>query len=284
MSSMYQNQRIVPLNLKLRCFFGGFANQVGWAIFGFSLIFVFAFLLNGDFESLVITYDTKTEGKITSVAATHYSEGGSKHSSGRTIKEFHYSYSTPQGSFSDQSYSPTINFQPHETVVVEYSSKDPHLSRILGTRAHVFSAAISFVGVFPCVALGFIFFGTRKGSRAVNLLTNGILTKAKFTDKRSTNMTVNKRPVFEYFFEFKAFDGRLCKTSVRTSNPELILNEEQESLLYHPEYPERAMLIDDLPAQVKFTPSGAIDSYKSNMLCLLLPAVIIGGIFYYFGR
>ena len=52
------------------------------------------------------------------------------------------------------------------------------------------------------------------------------------------------------FFEFTA-DAKVYKISANTHEPEKLEDEEKEMLVYDPENPEKATLVDNLPKVVR---------------------------------
>ncbi|NLF41173.1 MAG: hypothetical protein GX587_00590, partial [Bacteroidales bacterium] len=104
---------------------------------------------------------------------------------------------------------------------------------------------------FLIVGLSFLYLGIKKSRRELQLIKTGEIAQGKLISKEFTSMRVNNNQVFRFRFEFKAKDGRKYKTSFKTHIPSGIEDEELEHLLYNPNEPEKAVLIDSLPKKAR---------------------------------
>src|SRR5215218_5391795 len=77
--------RGVPPSLRVVNFFNG-AAQLGWAVFGFGMIFFWGFGMNADFSFATFHVDGQTRGRVTAVEDTHASENK------RSVAANHYQY------------------------------------------------------------------------------------------------------------------------------------------------------------------------------------------------
>ena len=101
--------------------------------------------------------------------------------------------------------------------------------------------------------------------------TTGVL-KAK----RATNTTVNNRRVFELTFAFTARDGRQSEAKARTSITERLQDEREEPLLYNPEKPEDAIMLDEASSRPQFDESGTLQGRPvAAFFSMILPAIVI---------
>lgn len=264
--------RRVPFSLSIVSSLNAIA-QIGWAVFGFGMIFFWGFVTNADFSFITFRGErANVAGVVTKVSDTSASQGR------RRIRANHYQYSVAGRTFDGTSYSNDSSLSPGENVDVEYTVDSPEKSHIVGQRHKMFSPGVAFVTIFPLIGFLLLFFAMRWGSRRTRLLRDGVLTTGVLTAKRPTNMTVNNRRVFELDFEFTARDGRKCIAKARSSITDRLEDERQELLLYDPEKPEDAVLIDDAPSRPKLDEAGGLAPRPvAAMLAMVLPALVIAG-------
>jgi len=264
--------RRVPLSLAIVNFFNGFA-QIGWVVFGFGMIFFWAFAGNADFSVLTLRGElAETAGKVVRVDATGASEGH------QTIMENHYEFSVAGRTFSGKSYLTGGGPAVGDLVKIQYKPDNPLRSRIAGMRTAPFSAWLSLITIFPLIGFLVLYFATRSGVKRNHVLRTGVLTTGTLVGKEPTNMTVNKRRVWELTFEFTARDGRKCEAKAHSTDTERLEDEEHEALLYDPENPEKAWVLDEAPARPKVGPDGQLEGRPvAALFALILPALVIGG-------
>jgi hypothetical protein len=263
--------RRVPLSLRILAVVGGFA-QIGWAVFGFSTIFVWTFVANADLPFSMTGDLAMAAGRVTSVERTGASENKTR------VMANHYEYTVLGRRFEGVSYTTGSSVAPGDLVVVQYRPDDPSRSRIEGMRRRMFGPVVLIVLIFPLVGLVFIIAATWGGMRRARLLKDGILTTGKLLHSRPTNMTVNKRRVYELTFSFTSYDGRPCEAKARTSQTERLEDEELEPLLYDPLRPNVAYLLDEVPARPQVNEAGELRGRPlAAAASLLLPALVIVG-------
>ena len=264
--------RRVPFSLSIVSSLNVIA-QIGWAVFGFGMIFFWGFVTNADFSFITFRgARANASGVVTRVVDTSASEGR------RRIRANHYQYSVAGKSFDGTSYSNQSSLSPGESVDVEYMVDSPEQSRIAGQRRKMFGAGVAFVTIFPLIGLALLAGAMRWGSRRGRLLRDGVLTSGVLKAKRPTNMTVNNRRVFELDFEFTARDGRKHIAKARSSITDRLEDERQELLLYDPEKPEDAVLIDEAPSRPKLDETGGLAPRPvAAVLAMILPALVIAG-------
>jgi len=264
--------RRVPFSLSIVNSLNALA-QIGWAVFGFGMIFFWGFVTNADFSFITFRGEHGTaSGVVTRVVDTRASQNRSR------IRANHYQYSVAGKSFDGVSFSNGSSVSQGDSVNVEYAVDSPEKSRIEGQRRKMFGAGVAFVTIFPLIGFLLLFFAMRWGSRRARLLRDGVLTTGVLKAKRPTNMTVNNRRVFELDFEFTARDGRKCIAKARSSITDRLEDERQELLLYDPEKPEDAVLIDDAPSRPKLDETGGLAPRPvAAVLAMVLPALVIAG-------
>lgn len=264
--------RVVPSSLKVVNFFNPLV-QIGWAVFGFGMFFFWAFVMNADLSFLTFRGPyAVVDGKITEVVETNASVNKQR------VRENHYEYSVAGVRRTGTSYSHGSAPSVGEIVPVEYSESDPSQSRIEGMRRAMFPGGLILVAIFPLIGLALVLGGTSSGVKRNYLLREGLLANGTLKSKSPTNMTVNKRRVYELCFEFITRDGRRCELKTRTSLTEKLENDDQEPLLYDPANPDRAYMLDDAPARPELEPNGDLRGRpKSAVLSLILPLIVIAG-------
>jgi hypothetical protein len=251
-------------------FFNVFA-QVGWLIFGFGMIFFWAFVLNADFSFATFRgpYAT-TEGKVTSVQSTGASVNRSR------VHANHYEYSVAGYLHQGVSYSSGTSVSQGESVMIEYADDNPDKSRIAGMRRAMFGPGVTFVSLFPFIGLVILIPATLHGMKRNRLLREGIVTSGTLKSKMRTNVTVNNRLMYEMLFEFTARDGRHHEVKARTTDPPRLEDESQEPLLYDPSDPTRAYLLDEAPARPEFEMNGDLRGRTSSAIrALIIPGLMI---------
>ncbi|HEX2060794.1 MAG TPA: DUF3592 domain-containing protein [Thermoanaerobaculia bacterium] len=264
--------RRVPVSLQIANIFNGFA-QVGWAVFGFSMIFFWVFGMNGDYSFLTFHGARATaRGTVTNVESTGASENE------RTVMANHYEYSVAGRTFRGTSYSTGWSANTGDSVTVEYMEANPLRSRIEGMRRALFGPGVAFVVIFPLIGLGLLIPATRSGLRRNRLLREGLLTTGTLSGRRDTNMRVNKQPVWELTFDFVTRDGRRAQAKARATDTYRLEDEAREPLLYDPENPERAYVLDEVPLRPRIEAGGELRGRLGSALrSLILPAMIVAG-------
>jgi hypothetical protein len=264
--------RPVPFSLSIVNTLNAIA-QIGWAVFGFGMIFFWGFVTNADFSFVTFRGErAKANGMVTRVVDTSASQNKQR------IHAHHYQYSVAGETFDGVSFSNHGSFSQGDQVNVEYLVGSPRKSRIEGERRKMFSGGVAFVTIFPFIGFLLLFFAMRWGSRRARLLRDGVLTTGVLKAKRPTNTTVNNRRVFELDFEFTARDGRKYIAKARSSITDRLEDERQELLLYDPEKPLDAVLIDDAPSRPKLDETGGLAPRPvAAALAMILPTIVIAG-------
>jgi hypothetical protein len=263
--------RQVPLSLALLNIFGLFS-QISWAVFGFGMIFAWAFVGHADFSFITFRgpHAEKT-ARVTRVAATGASVND------RTVIANHYEYSVDGVHYTGTSYS--VGEGPNEgaQVTIEYDEDHPERSRISGMRRAQFGPGLIFVGILPLAGLLLVAFATRSGLRRTKLLRDGMLTTGKLLGRERTNVTINDRPVWKLTFEFTARDGQRHEATASTTDTKRLEDESNEPLLYDPNNPSLAYVLDELPSRPEFEPTGELRGRTKGYFAAILPGLVIAG-------
>lgn len=261
--------RSVPLSLSLLNIFNGFG-QIGWLVFGFGMIFGWAFVGNADFSLLTFRGPhAQSAGRVTSVVPTGASVNR------RRVMAHRYEFSVAGSTLHGTSYSDGESKSIGDEVTIEYDADHPERSRIEGMRRAQFGAGVAFVLLFPFIGAVFVVFAMRTGLRRNRLLRHGILAEGKLTGRERTNVVVNGHPVWALTFEFTARDGRRHQATARTADPARLEDEAQEPLLYDPDRPENAYLLDEAPARPEFEPNGDLRGRPSGYLSVIIPGIVL---------
>jgi hypothetical protein len=137
--------------------------------------------------------------------------------------------------------------------------------------------SLVLVVLFPLVGLVLALRGIPRGLRRIRLLRSGRPALGRLVDRRATNVTINDEPVIALTFEFTTEDGATARVVERTHRPQLLEDDEEEPLLYDPQWPERAALLDHLPGAPRVDGRGRLHVKLGprTFLPLLLPLAVI---------
>ena len=271
--------RRVPLSITALNVLNGIA-QIGWFVFGFGRIFFWVFVGNADLS--IVTFRgaiERTTGKVVEVKETGASENDTP------VVANHYEYSVAGQRLTGTSYTTGSRPSVGDPVTVEYKPDNPARSRIEGMRRGQFGPFVFLVTIFPLIGFLMMYFSMKGGFKRSRLLRNGVFTTGTLVDKEPTNMTVNDRRVYELTFEFTARDGRKCEAKARTTDTARLEDEASEPLLYDPENPSEAFLLDELPGRPELSGVGEFAPRPlAAFLALIVPGIVVGAhaILFYF--
>jgi hypothetical protein len=265
--------RSVPLSCRLALLLNA-GVQIGFFVLAFSTPFFWLFVGNANLDVISFRGETmRTNGAVTSVEDTHASENK------RHIWGVRYRYSVNAEPYEGISYeSGGTDREVGDLVIVEYLKRDPGASRIEGMRRGMFGAGVLFVLIFPAIGLVVTIVALAWGSRRSGILVRGVAVFARYKETRPTNMTVNKRPVFEVIHEYRTLEGELHEASTRTTEVETLTDDAQELLLYDPARPGRGVPVDSLkPLPALDEAGGFRGNFAGALLRLILPVAVIAG-------
>lgn len=261
--------RGVPLSLRVLNFFNG-AAQLGWVVFGFGMLFFWIFGARADFSFATFHVDGQTQGRVTRVDDTGASENEIR------VRAHHYEYSVAGRTLTGTSYATGESVSVGAQVPVEYDQGTPERSRIAGMRRALFGPAAALVVIFPAVGAIILFFATRSGVHRNHLLREGILTTGTFVRREPTNVTVNKRRVWEVTFEFTDRNGLRHEAKARGTDTSRLEDDAREPLLYDPDDPSSACLLDEAPARPQLEHGQLVGRPLAALLSLIVPGLVIG--------
>lgn len=242
----YKHKRIVPARVKLGIIFGKFQTIFGLVFFLFSLIFFAIFFSFVKFDEPG-NNSPAIEGIVTKVERTNTSVND------REVYAFHFEYRLPDGTIhSGKSYSEKMYYETGSAVEIQYSADDPAISRIKGMRSGEFGPWIMLAMLpFLLTGLGFLIFGLKKAKKEIYLLQVGELAHGTLLNKEPTSVKINNQTVYKLTFQFTAGDGNAYTTVCKSHKPHLLEDEEKEKLVYDPNAPEQALLLDSLSQKLK---------------------------------
>lgn len=238
----HYEKRIIPLGARLLLVFGRFSIPFGLVFLAFSLFFIFAF-------NPLVSFQQLGNKPSTAIATIHSIEPTNTYINDNVVNSYNYSFFLPDGSkYDGKSYSEYYFYQPGDTVQVIYSNINPSISKIEGMRSGEVALWVLFLfSPFFLVGLGFTIFGLNKSFKEIYLLQVGSTALGTLIKKESTSTSINNQRVYKYTFEFTAQDGQKYKTICKTHITALLEDEKHEKLVYDPNNPEKALLLDSLP-------------------------------------
>ncbi len=254
--------RRLPLPVRCHQRFGGM-NQMAWWFAAFITPFFWLFFMDCE----VISWFrfarplATCPGTVTSIEHTKSSEGE------QTVVGNHYSFTLIGKQYSGCSYSTGTMLTKGSPVTVEYAASNPAVSRIVGYRAQKFGAGATLVLIFPLIISIFFVFGWRHANTSQYLLQHGIPGEAEYRDKEATQTSVKDETVYKIIFDFVATDGKKYEVTMRKCENEPF--DRPGQVLYDPADPKRAMLIDDLPAEVRVDRDGNLHPTSSRRALLV---------------
>ena len=253
--------RDVPWPVRLQFLFGGFANQFGWAFFGFGLIFARVFAFQTDVAALRDFRGplTHAPAAVTQVERTSYTVNK------RAVLAYRYRFDAGGRAYTGVSYG----FQRDLPARVEFPSGRPEAARLEGLGRKPMPSETLVVLVFPIAGLGILLSGLRKGLRGIRLLRRGMLATGRLASKTATNTKINDQTVYSLRFKFQTVDGRWAETRARTHLVDRLTDDAEEPLVYDAGDPSNALMLDDLPGRPRIDAESVTRTYEGSVAPLL---------------
>jgi hypothetical protein len=266
---------VSPL-LTAQMLLGGALAQSGWALLCFGSIFFWAFAWHADLTDWRIPAArfTQTAGEVLRCEKTKFSVGGSEGRAGTPVYRNLYKYSVNDHLFESTSYATGVCADTGPASI-EYLPEEPEISRIAGMRRDIFGPWVLVVAVIPAIGLIFITTGIVRGRMRLRLLSAGVPVSGKLVQKEPTATRINDRTVYKITFQYIAHDGVVRQTVARTHQPERLEDEPHECVLYDPDGPARAMLLDTMPGKIAIDEGGQMQARSRKFL--ILPLLAIAG-------
>ena len=154
-----------------------------------------------------------------------------------------------------------------------FSSIHVRLFLFQGLGNGTFEWPMLLILLFPAIGLTMMTVGVRKGLRGLRLLTHGIPAQGRFVGQTATNVHINDTPVMAMTVEFKTVDGRTARCVAKTHDTRALRDDAEEPLVYDPEDPSVAVLLDDLPGRPRIPEDGVVRSLDGKVWHLLFVPV-----------
>ncbi|HOP63971.1 MAG TPA: hypothetical protein PK358_04305 [Spirochaetota bacterium] len=240
-------QRSVPFTVMLSVLFNNLFGYMGLAFAGFGMIFCIIFTPMVDFTSFFYFGDdaAKTTGIVTDVNSTNVSVNDA------TVIEYRFTFSYMGKYYTGTSYSTAHNYRPDQNAPVEFEPDSPSIARIEGMSVKPVGLFVLFVYIFPLAGLVFLFASFRRGIPAIHAIKYGVITRGKFTGMKSTGGSINRQTVYDLYFSFKDRTGKEYSAAGRTHKTWLVRDEPEERIIYDPDNPSNAVVIDAMPKRVR---------------------------------
>lgn len=256
---------------------GGAIQQIGWAAFGFSMIFFWAFVGNSELFYLLESRSdwAEIQGKVIGIDPTNMSEGEV------TIQRNTFTFIHDYREYEGESFTLGRKYREGEAVWVRYDLDRPADSMIRDSRRAPFGYAVGLVLIFPLVGSIMILVQFRRNQGYLKLLKLGVFSLGKQVNKERTggNITVNNvtYPIYRYTFEFTVA-GTPYQAICQTHQTELVEDEEREIVLYDPLHPKTSLVYDAVPNAPKIDADGylrPVSGVKIAVFALPLLTAII---------
>lgn len=256
-------QRLIPLGVRLRLRFGGIMSQLGWFLLGVGSILFWMFALQADVTSWYVFRGplATAPGKVLSSTRTSFSSGKSRRTNGPSpnrIYAHRYQFVDDQSlTRTGVSYARGAKDLTGQEIVVEYPLDDPTHSRIQKMRPTPLDAPAAVTALVPLIGLVLLAWNYLRSGRALRLLSRGAVANAKLVYSTPTHWKINNRRVDALHFRFVAGDGCEYQKTIRTHEPHLYQGSNNR-LLYDPGNPANAELLQRMPGPMEIDARGEI--------------------------
>jgi hypothetical protein len=244
----YQNKRAIPFILKFKIWSGFTMSKIGIITFLFMVPFTIGFVSFNDlFSPSFNENDPVAFGHITRTFATNASIGE------EMVFGYEYQYKISDGKIlSGTGYSTGDTKNNGDEISVLYKQNDPERSVAADLRSSLFGGEIGvFVLLFQGIGLLILILSILKAKRRANILKTGAVANGKLLNRELTNVKIDKQTVYKLTFEFAASDSKTYQVTVNSYKDDRLEDETYEKLVYNPENPRKAVLLDQLPAGIK---------------------------------
>jgi hypothetical protein len=116
----------------------------------------------------------------------------------------------------------------------------------------------------------------RKGGQNVRLLREGVITQGKLVKREPTNTRVNNKTVYKFTFGFQDNRNRTHQVITKTHDVDDIGDEPTETIVYDPNDPSKACVVDALPGKVKFDARGEIVPHGLGLAGWAVAGLVLG--------
>jgi Protein of unknown function (DUF3592) len=243
--------------------------QSGFLLMAFGLVFALVFVrdseLISDREQKGRTWQT-ADGLVIDSSATGAKENG------RRIWQVEYRFSAEGRDLYGRSYT-FGRVQGGTPVAVEYFADEPSVSRIQGMRRRKFHQAVGFVLLVPAIGLVLAAIGLLLGRRELATLRNGTVAYGKVVSMTPTHVKINKRRVMKIELDVPSASGTQ-RVTCRTHRSELAKDDALEQVIFPPDRPDRAVLVDAL-SRIGVGSEGQLVPRRSAALYFIVPSLAV---------
>ncbi|MGB0833173.1 MAG: hypothetical protein ACPGR2_01480 [Psychrobium sp.] len=264
--------RQVPVPTAIKTVFGRARTYLGYGVFSFLMVFAWVFGGNSDANFYRYWGElTPTTGIIVKVVETNTEINE------ETVWANVYEYTDDAGyTYVRDAFTTGWSFSVAETVKVKYVTDSPEFAQVEGASNSFFGSWALLFYLPPMIGIFFIKSGISQGLIDLQLLKNGKIVKSKLVDKKPTSVVINDRTVYEMQFEYSSGKDKHRRT-LSTSHPEKFEDDVHEYLIFDPNQPEKAQLVDDLSANVSVTKNGGLKLGSSlSIAVFLMPLILVG--------
>jgi len=245
----YKNKRNIPLTIMLRIWLASALTIIGIILSLFMLPFSLTMVPFSDiFSTSFNSNDPVAIGIIIESNETS-AEIGSE-----SVYEYKYQYQLPDGRiYARTGYNTGERKNTGEEIGISYKQSNPAKFRAVDLRNSLFEGytAAIFILLFQAGGLTMLYSGTRKALRRIYILRVGVISNAKLVNRNPPDDLIDERAIYDLTFEFTASDSKIYKVVFTLSSVKNITDEGYEILVYDPEKPEKAVLLDQLPKGIK---------------------------------
>lgn len=267
-----ETKRQIPITTAIKTVFGRARTYLGYGLFSFLMIYAWVF--GGNADANFYRYWgalTPTTGTIVEVVETNAEINE------ETVWANVYEYTDKAGyTYVRDAFTTGWSFSAAETVKVNYVTESPEFAQVEGASNSFFGSWALLFYLPPLIGLFFVKSGISQGLVDLQLLKNGKVVKSKLVAKKPTSVVINDRTVYEMQFEYTSGREKHRRT-LNTSHPEKFEDDAHEYLIFDPNQPEKAQLIDDLSVNVSVTNNGGLILASSfSVAVFLAPLILVG--------
>jgi len=248
MNGSYLNQRLIPFITKVKIWFGFTMSKIGIITFLFMVPFTIGFVsLKAIISPSFNDGDPVAEGRITKTTETNATIGE------EMVYAYEYQYKIVDGrTLSGTGYSTGDIKDDGDEITVQYKENDPERSRAADLRNSIFGIEFAVLMlIFQGVGILILILSMLKARRRISILKTGAIANGRLLTRESTNLTIDKQKVYKLTFEFTASDAKSYRVTVNSFRDQRLEDETYEKLVYDQGNPEKAVLLDQLPAGIK---------------------------------
>lgn len=240
--------RQLPLSIKLSVSFISIYFLFGF-VFTLAGSFAFRMTREGNYSSTFNSESSleKSTAVIYEVSATNSSENKQK------IYRYKYRFTdTNKNEYEGVSYETDMGISQGDERTVYYKLSDPTISYLSGMRSSLFQIwVLLLMLIFPVIGISFLIVHFKRANRYLKILKHGLLTSGKVVSKTATSTKINNQPVYIVTFEFIDKQKHAVRAELKTHIPQVLEDEQKEPVVYIPESPTEAIMLDALPGNVR---------------------------------